>query len=97
MEFLVDKLIMLIELIEYSIFNLNTFFSLDIVMSNKTATQSANLINQSTIQLNQPLRFKHLLHFIGVIAIPVINDQRRCNFETRIPTFYSFDKNQLGL
>ena len=94
MEFLVDKLIMLIE---YSIFNLNTFFSLDIVMSNKTATQSANLINQSTIQLNQPLRFKHLLHFIGVIAILVINDQRRCNFETRIPTFYSFDKNQLGL
>ena len=48
MEFLVDKLI---ELIEYSIFNLNTFFSLDIVLSNETATQSTNLINQPTIQL----------------------------------------------
>jgi len=88
---------MLIEMIEFSIFDLNTFFSLDIVLSNKTATQSTNIINQSTSQLNQPLRLKHLLHFIGVITILVINDQRRCNFETRIPTFYSFDKNQLGL
>jgi len=47
-EFLVDKLIMLIEMIEFSIFDLNTFFSLDIVLSNKTATQSTNIINQST-------------------------------------------------
>jgi len=47
-EFLVDKLIMLIELIEFSIFDLNTFFSLDIVLSNKTGTRLTNLINHST-------------------------------------------------
>jgi len=84
MEFLVDKLIMLIELIEYSIFNLNTFFSLDIVLSNERATQSTNLINQSTSQLNPPLWFKHLLHVIGVLTISVIDNEWRSDFKARI-------------
>jgi hypothetical protein len=48
MGFLVYELIMLIELIEFSGFNLSTFFSLDIVLNNKAAAQSTNLINQST-------------------------------------------------
>ena len=90
MGFLVHELIMLIE---FSGFNLSTFFSLDIVLSNLSAPQSTNLINQSAIQLNQQLRIEHLLHLVSVITILVINDQRRCNFETRIPPFYPFDKN----
>jgi len=48
---------MLTELIEFSGVNLSTFFSLDIVSSNKAAAQSANLIDhltESTSQPNQP-------------------------------------------
>ena len=75
MGFLVHALIMLIALIAFSGFNLSTFFSLDIVGSNLSATQSTNLINPPTIHLNQQLRIKHLLHLIRVITIFIIDDQ----------------------
>ena len=96
MEFLVHELIKSIGLIEFSGIDLSTFISLDIVLDNKAAPQSTNLINQSTIQLNQLFRIKHPLHLGGVITIFLVKDQRRCHFEARIPTLYAFDKNQFG-
>ena len=87
---------MLIALLAFSGFNSSSFFSLDIVLSNRSAAQSTNLINQSSIQRNQQLRIEHLLHLIRVITIFVIDDQWQRDFKPRISTFYPFDKNQLG-